>query len=409
MSIAGVFIALALSAFFSGSEVAFVAADRLRCEIALRTGKRGAHLACGFVHNPERFIFTTLVGNNIATVVFSALAALLLQPHLSPGAIIVASAAVLLLLGEIVPKTVLRERAQRAVRVVAYPLRFFELLFWPANYVLQRVVLALVGPKAADARATYALFSRKDLTVLVRQSFAAGTIAEHEREMISRLLRLTARPVRAIMVPRVDVVALPIEAGVEQARRLFKQSGYSRLPVYQGSLDNIKGVVHVRDLLSTPASLASIMRQVIFVPEMSSCYRLLLEFRRAGMAVAVAVDEYGGTAGMVTLEDVLEELFGEIEDEYDEGQPLWRPLSGGDLWVDGRLDVEELSHLLGWKFPRRPHRTVAGLVISRSGRIPRRGEVVEVGRYQFEVVRATRKRILSLRVHRVERSGSGRQ
>ncbi|MDZ7385863.1 MAG: hemolysin family protein [candidate division KSB1 bacterium] len=402
MSIAGLFIALALSAFFSGAEAAFVAADRIRCEIALRTGKRGARLACGFVHNPERFIFTTLVGNNAATVVFSALAALLLEPHLSPGTIIVASAAILLLLGEIAPKTLFRERAQQAVRTVAYPLRVFELLLWPVNFLLQRAVLALVGPKAADARATYALFSRKDLAVLLRESFAAGTIAEHEGEMISRLLRLTTRPVRAIMVPRVDMVALPIEAGVEQAQRLFRQSGYSRLPVYQGTLDNIKGVVHVRDLLSRPASLASIVRQVIFVPEMSPCYRLLLEFRRAGVAVAVAVDEYGGTAGMVTLEDVLEELFGEIEDEHDEGQPLWRPLADGDLWVDGTLSVEELGDLLGWRFPRGQHRTVAGLIISHTGRIPHRGEVVEVGRFQFQVVRATRRRVLSLRVRRAE-------
>lgn len=408
MSIAGLFIALALSAFFSGAEVAFVAADRIRCEIALRTAKGGARLAYGFVHNPERFIFTTLVGNNVATVVFSALAALLLEPYLSPGAIIVTSAAVLLLVGEIIPKTLFRERAQRAIRTVAYPLRFFELALWPLNFALQRAVLALVGPKAADARATYALFSRKDLAVLVRESFAAGKIAPHEREMISRLLRLTTRPVRAIMVPRVDVVALPIEAGMEQAQRLFRQSGYSRLPVYQGTLDNIKGVIYVRDLLGRPPSLANVVRQVIFVPELSSCYKLLLEFRRAGVAVAIAVDEYGGTAGLVTLEDVLEELFGEIGDEHDEDQPLWRALPGGDLWVDGRLSVEELGSLLGWKFPHGPHRTIAGLAISHTGRIPRRGDVIDIGPYRLQVLRATRKRIVSLKLSHRENGAATR-
>lgn len=401
MSWAGLVLALALSAFFSGTEVAFVAADRIRCEIAQRGGQRGARLAYRFVQHPERFIFTTLVGNNLATVVFSALAALLLQPRLSPGSIILVSSVVLLIVGEILPKTVMRERAQRAVRKLAYPLRVFELLLWPVNSALQRVVLLLVGARGADARAAYALFSRKDLTVLLRQSFAAGTIAEHERDMISRLLHLTARPVKAIMVPRVDIVALPLTSSLHQAQRLFRQSGYSRLPVYEGTLDNIKGVVHVRDLLSGPKSLAALVRQVIFVPETTSCYRLLLEFRRAGIGVGVVLDEYGGTAGMVTLEDVLEELFGEIEDEYDEARQMWRLLPEGGVWADGRASVEELNAAMGWKLPHGPFSTVAGLVLAHTGRIPKRGEVLTIRAYQFQVLKATRKRIVSLKVRRL--------
>ncbi len=401
MSWAGLVLALALSVFFSGTEVAFVAADRMRCEIAQRSGQRGARLAYAFVHRPERFIFTTLVGNNLATVLFSALAVLLLQPRLSPGTIILVSSAVLLVVGEIVPKTVMRERAQRAVRRLAYPLRVCELVLWPVNFVLQRVVLLLVGSKGANARTAYALFSRKDLTVLLRQSFAAGTIAEHERDMISRLLHLTARPVRAIMVPRVDMVALPLTSSLHQAQRLFRQSGYSRLPVYQGTLDNIKGIGHGRALLSGPRSLAAIVRPVIFVPETTSCYRLLLEFRRAGMGVGVVLDEYGGTAGMVTLEDVLEELFGEIEDEHDESRQMWRLLPEGGVWAEGRTSIEELNAAMGWKLPHGPFSTVAGLVLARTGRIPKRGETVRVGAYELEVVRATRKRVLSVKVRRL--------
>ncbi|MBC7188285.1 MAG: HlyC/CorC family transporter [Calditrichaeota bacterium] len=402
MSLAGMFLALALSAFFSGTEVVFVAADRVRCEIARRTGKRGAGLAYGFVQNPERFIFTTLVGNNVATVLFSALAALLLQPHLPPGSIIVDSALVLLVAGEIVPKTVMRERAQRLVQPLAYPLRLFELVFWPVNSVLRWAVLKLAGPRAADARATYAVFSRKDLAILLRESFAAGTIARHERDLISRLLRLAARPVRNIMVPRVDMVALPLNSTLQQAQRVFRQSGYSRLPVYEKTLDDIKGVVYVRDLLGRPKSLAAIVRDVLFVPATTSCYRLLLEFRRAGAAVAVALDEYGGTAGMVTLEDVLEELFGEIEDEHDEEVTLWRPLPDGGIWVDARLGVEELNAAMRWKLPPGPYSTIAGFILWRLGRIPRRGEFVQVGPYQFQVLRATRKRILSLKATLVQ-------
>jgi CBS domain containing-hemolysin-like protein len=407
--LAGIFLALALSAFFSGTEVTFVAADRVRCEIARRTGKRGAHLAYGFVQNPERFVFTTLIGNNVATVGFSALAALLLQPHLSAGTIVLVSSMTLLLLGEIVPKTLLRERAQSAVLRLAYPLRFFELLFWPVNWALRWVVLRLTGPRTVDARAAYALFSRKDLTILLRESFAAGTIARHERDLISRLLRLAVRPVKNIMVPRVDMVALPLNSSLQQAQRVFRQSGYSRLPVYEKTLDDIKGVVHVRDLLGRPESLAAIVRNVLFVPATTSCYRLLLEFRRTSAAVAVALDEYGGTAGMVTLEDVLEELFGEIEDEHDEEVTRWRPLPDGGVWVDGRLSVEELNAAMGWKLPSGPYSTVAGLILARLGRIPRRGELVEVGKYQFQVLRATRKRILSLKaaLQQIEQGSGG--
>jgi CBS domain containing-hemolysin-like protein len=402
MAWAGLLLALALSAFFSGTEVAFVAADRIRCEIAQRSGQRRKRLAYGFVQRPERFIFTTLVGNNVANVLFSAIAALLLQPSLSPGSIILVSSVVLLVVGEVVPKTLMRERAQRAVHKLAYPLRVFEVVFWPVNLALQRLVLGLVGPRAAEARTTYALFSRKDLAVLFRESFAAGAIAEHQRDIVSRLLRLTARPVKAIMVPRVDMVALPLTSTLRQAQRLFRQSGYSRLPVYEGTLDNIKGVVHVRDLLSGPTSLQAVVRQVLFVPETASCYRLLLEFRRSATAVAVVLDEYGGTAGMVTLEDVLEELFGEIEDEHDESRPLWRPLPEGGVWAEGRASVEELNAALGWKLPHGPFATVAGVVLAGTGRIPRRGERVQLGGYEFEVVRATKRRVLSLKVRPVE-------
>jgi putative hemolysin len=238
------------------------------------------------------------------------------------------------------------------------------------------------------------------------------SIEEDEHEMISGILRMEDATAREIMVPRPDVVAVPAEMSITEVVSVAQQAGHSRIPVYSESIDRVQGVVYAKDLLRFVTEdvesirLSDMVRPAMFVPESKRVDDLLRDLRRSKVHLAVVVDEYGGTAGIVTIEDILEEIVGEIQDEYDRELPLYQFGSTGEVTVDGRMGVEDLSELIGVDLPETESETLGGFVQRQLGRIPEPGETVQAGEVAIRVESVERRRVRTLRVSRLERPDS---
>jgi len=397
-------IALALTAFFSGMEMAFIAANRVRLRHVAEAGNRAAGRYLEAFRRPERVLSTSMMGVTIAHIVASSAATWALIPYLGTWAAIAVTAALtplMLVFGEVIPKAVAREWATVIVRYL-YPLielasRILAPLTWGAN-VLVSGALGLVGLRSASSRQ---FVSREELKVLLQLEPEEADVTVIEAEMIDKIFDLGEKTVREIMVPLVDVVALPGSAPPDDAVQVIADRGFSRIPVYTDRAFNLVGVVTAMDLLRRGAAaqdLRTLMRPAHYVPESKRIDDLLREMQKGRIQLAVVVDEYGGAVGIVTVEDIVEQIVGEIEDEHDRTPPLVERLPDGSYRVAGRVRIEELNESLDWELPSGDFETVAGLVLATVNRIPAVGEVFDVGRHEFTVLEADERRILKVRI-----------
>ncbi|HEU5192177.1 MAG TPA: hemolysin family protein [Methylomirabilota bacterium] len=397
-------IALALTAFFSGMEMAFIAANRVRLRHLAEAGNRAAGRYLEAFRRPERVLSTSMMGVTIAHIVASSAATWALIPSLGTWAAIAVTAALtplMLVFGEVIPKAVAREWATAIVRYL-YPLielasRVLAPLTWGAN-VLVSGALGLVGLRSASSRQ---FVSREELKVLLQLEPEEADVTVIEAQMIDKIFDLGEKTVREIMVPLVDVVALPGSAPPDDAVRVIAERGFSRIPVYTDRAFNLVGVVTAMDLLRRGAAaqdLRTLMRPAHYVPESKRIDDLLREMQKGRIQLAVVVDEYGGAVGIVTVEDIVEQIVGEIEDEHDRTPPLVERLPDGSYRMAGRVRIEELNESLDWELPSGDFETVAGLVLATVNRIPAVGEVFDVGRHEFTVLEADERRILKVRI-----------
>jgi putative hemolysin len=397
-------IALALTAFFSGMEMAFIAANRVRLRHLAEAGNRAAGRYLEAFRRPERVLSTSMMGVTIAHIVASSAATWALLPYLGTWAAIAVTAALtplMLVFGEVIPKAVAREWATAIVRYL-YPLielasRVLAPLTWGAN-VLVSGAFGLVGLRSASSRQ---FVSREELKVLLQLEPEEADVTVIEAEMIDKIFDLGEKTVREIMVPLVDVVALPGSAPPDDAVRVIAERGFSRIPVYTDRAFNLVGVVTAMDLLRRGAAaqdLRTLMRPAHYVPESKRIDDLLREMQKGRIQLAVVVDEYGGAVGIVTVEDIVEQIVGEIEDEHDRTPPLVERLPDGSYRMAGRVRIEELNESLDWELPSGDFETVAGLVLATVNRIPAVGEVFDVGRHEFTVLEADERRILKVRI-----------
>ncbi len=413
-----ILLMLGLSAFFSGSEIAFVTANRLRVEVFARRGGRAAPIVQRFLQNPSDLLTTTLVGNNLALVVYSTLMAFYLEPplrhffeqSLSPATAevlvlatqtIVASA-IVLLFGEIVPKTIMREFANRAVFLMAVPLRITYALLLPLIKLAGWAATALIRLFGADAD-TFTQFMRRDFELMIEESKQSGELDldEEESELLSNVFALSTIRVKESMVPRTEIVAVEEHTTLEALRQRFIESGHSKLPVYRENIDNIVGIAFAYDLFDEPESLAEMMRPAYFVPETKLSKDLLREFLATNTSIAIVIDEYGGTAGLVTIEDLLEELFGDIQDEFDTEDEILRQVSDDTYLVSGRVEIDALEDRFGIRLSDGDYETVAGYLLEHTGSIPKPNDEFEFDGYRFTVVQATANRIDLVRITRL--------
>lgn len=404
-------LTLLFSALFSGSEIAFFSANRLSIELGKDNSRSGRILAYFSRHTSE-FIGTMLIGNNIALVVFGILMTRLTTPWLqllteSEMLLLLAqtliTTLVVLLFGEFVPKTLFRIQPLATLHLLAPPLQLlYGLLYLPVKLTTFLARIFLQTLFRLELKESPEAFSKVDLQHFVelhtRETDETGGI---DTELFENALYLREVKVRECMVPRPEVQAVSINSTIEELRTVFVESGYSRLPIYFKSLDNLLGYVHHFDLLNRPRNIGSILMTIPVVPESMTARDLLNVFRREKKNIAQVVDEFGGTAGIVTMEDVLEELFGEIRDEHDEEELLEKQLSTYEYMFSGRLEIDYLNEKYPLGLPEGEYETLAGLIVAETGDIPDINQKINIGNIEFDILYASSKRIetVKLTVH----------
>jgi CBS domain containing-hemolysin-like protein len=396
---------LLASAFFSAAEIAFLAANRVRLRHLAEQGSRAARGYMEAFQHPERLLSTAMMGVTIAHVVSSAVATVALLPWLGSRASLWATIVLtptMLVFGEILPKALTQPRATAVALRTFDPLRGVAWLLAPVVGIANLLVRTILGGLGHGERRD-PFVSRADLRLLVERDPDGKTdVKDEEREMIEGIFDLVETSVRQVMVPLVDVVAVPEDASVDDAVAKIQESGHSRLPVFRERIDNVVGVVAALDILARGASgetIRTLMRPAHYVPATKRISDLLPEMQRRRIQLAVVVDEYGASEGIVTVGNVIEEIVGEIPDDRDREPSQLVRLPDGSYLVTGRLGIEELNETLDWDLPKKKdYETVAGLILASLGRIPRPGEQVTVGAYELAVVDADERRILKAKV-----------
>jgi len=388
-----------LQGFFSGSEIALVSADRFKLQSDAERRRRGAALAMRMLERPTHALGTCLIGTNVSVIATATIGVALLNRYLDLPAAVAAVVVVplTLTLGEMVPKAVYQHHADRLVGILAFPLRGAAMLFWPVLVVLDGLTRLVGSPHEPGPTVT-----RQELRLLLERSRSEG-LTPANQALIRRVFAFTEAVVEDSMVPLIEVVAVPTSATLDEAARRITESGHSRLPVYQDRIDRIVGVVLHQDLLAADdwtAPVTVIARPAIFVPESKRVDDLLLEMQRERQRLAVAVDEYGGAVGIITVEDLLEEIVGEIEDESDRKHSLVRRTGEREWLASGRAEREHIEQACGLVIPDGDFETVAGYVLAALGRVPRVGEYVNVSDFVVTVSRANDRAIIEVTIRR---------
>ncbi len=390
--------------FFSAAEMAFIAADRLRLRHLAEEGSATAARYLEAFRHPERSLSTAMMGVTIAHIIAASVATWALLDrlgHLAPILVTVVLTPVMLVFGEIIPKAVAREWATLLILRLYRPLTWASVLLAPFVALAHAVVSAVLRPFGAGRADTRQFVSREELKALLQLEPGEADVTTQEAEMIDKIFDLGETTVREVMVPLVEVALLSEDASPDDAIRLIRQRGFSRIPIYRERETNVVGVVAAMDLLSRGAevrTIAALMRQPYFVPETKRIDDLLREMQRHRIHLAVVVDEYGGSTGIVTLEDIVEEIVGEIQDEHDRTPASVDRLPDGSYLVAARMNIDELNEALDWTLPKHDYETVAGLVLATLGRIPRAGEEVPVPGYTITVMEADARRVGTVKI-----------
>lgn len=406
-----VLLCLLASAFFSSAEIAFLAANRVRLRHLAEQGSRVARGYMAAFQHPERLLSTAMMGVTIAHVVSSAVATTALLFWVGSQASLWATVILtplMLVFGEILPKALTQPRATEVAVRTFDPLRAVAWLLAPivgiANLLVRAILRGLGHGERRDP-----FVSRADLRLLVeREPDGTTDVREEEREMIEGIFDLVETSAREVMVPLVDVVAVPEDASIDDAVAMVRESGHSRLPVYRERIDNVVGVVAALDILGRGAAgetIRTLMRPAHYVPATKRISDLLPEMQRRRIQLAVVVDEYGASQGIVTVGDIIEEIVGAIPDDRERTPSQLVRLPDGSYLVAGRMWIEEINEALDWSLPtKKDYETVAGLILASLGHIPRPGEQVTIGGYELAVVDADERRILKVKVRARERA-----
>jgi len=413
-------ITVLLSGFFSGSEMAFVSANRLKLEIESRKNTLTGRSLSFFSEKPEIFLTTTLVGNNIVNVLYATLMAIfLVEPvnriyyslfEVDPSVAMVLfiqtviASVIILLIGEILAKAIFRIQADFLVKFVATPLRVMNFIFRPLISISNVSSAILVKWLRVGNERSDKVFRRQDVEMIfkeLRDSGGSDDIDQDDSEILHNVLELSNKRVRDTMVPRTEIIAIDRNSPLDELKNLFITSGYSKIPVYQDNIDDIIGVVFAYDLFSSPENIGDILRPVKLIPSSKKSKDLLQEFRQSNISVAIVIDEYGGTAGMVTIEDLIEEVVGDIQDEYDKTDEVIKKISNHTYVISGNVELDELEE----KYPEielqdsgDEFETLAGYIISHIGRIPKVNEEIQIQENKFIISKATPNRIETVKL-----------
>jgi putative hemolysin len=397
-------VCLLLEMFFAAAELSVISVDRIALRKDADAGERAAQLLERFLENKQRFLATTLFGTQLAVVVSTVTMTYALHKVVSPHRVelylLACMTPILVIFGEIVPKTIGQQSADRWARRLVYPLWFASKMFAPVVAPITRLSSFILRRSGIAERK---LVTREELEAMLKNpATRRGEITEGERRMISRIFDFTDTTVDDVMVPLSDVVALAETADLATAARQIEESQYTRFPVYRERVDRIVGTVHAFDILKAGRAdqkIAMLARAPIFVPGNQPAVDLLVELQRARQGMAIVVDEYGGAVGIATIEDILEEIVGEIEDEHDVAAQNIRKEADGVWRVSARTSVSEVNRQLRLELPEgEEYESMAGLVLEKLRHIPREGESVRFGNVLVKVVKANERAVEEVQV-----------
>ena len=415
----GIIIAIAvlLSAFFSGMEIAFLSANKLKIELDNKQGVLSATILSGFIRKQSKFIGTLLVGNNIALVVFGIYTAVWLEPWLS-GFLssevwilllqTVISTLIILFFGEFLPKTVFRLNSNFLLNIFSVPLLIVYYLLWiPMTVMVGISEWVLKYLLRVETQPGKAAFGRVDLDNYVREITSSAEHTEeeleHEIQIFQNALDFSKVKARDCMVPRTEVAAVEVSEEVEKLKQVFIDTGYSKILVYRDSIDNIIGYVNSIEMFRKVESIRRLVVPVIIIPETISANEVLRLFIQQNKSLAVVVDEFGGTSGILTIEDVMEEIFGDIEDEHDHEEFLEEKISDSIYHFSARLEIDYLNDKYKFDLPEsEEYETLAGLILNKREHIPDINDVMDVDGYRLTITAGSNVRIESVRVEVLE-------
>jgi putative hemolysin len=392
-------LTLLLSAFFSGSEMAFITANRLKIRAKAHIEeeeKFGSHLLV----NTERLLTSILVGNNVVMVACSSIAVFVFRPYIADSLLILVTTAFLLIFGEILPKSFAQQIPNILIKFIPPLLNIFYFLFYPLIAFAEKLSQFFVRLMGENKKAVSEFFRKQDLPLLIRKYSSPDHIGIYERLLISKAVKIGEKRVVDIMIPRTEMYGVDKSVDVDRLKQVFTETGFSRLPVYDGTPDNIQGFTYLFDLLTFKNHHRVKIRKAIFLPESMSALNALKKLRKNEKSIAVIIDEHGGTSGLVTLEDIIEELFGGIFDEFDDDTQLVKSTDDRTIIASGRAEIDDIEEEYRLKLPRGDYVTIGGLVEDRLGYIPRPNEVIAFPNFKITVLEADERKVIKVKIQK---------
>ncbi|MGN0047621.1 MAG: hemolysin family protein [Bacteroides sp.] len=406
-------ITMAFSAFFSGMEIAFVSVDKLRYEMERKPGLTSTIIDF-FMRNPNNFISTMLVGNNIALVIYGIIMAQIIEDQLLAGVIpneflkvlvqTVISTLLILVTGEFLPKNLFKINPNLMLRICALPLFVCYIVLFPVSkfasglsYIFLRLLGLEINKEASDKA-----FGKVDLDYFIQSSIENADNEEEldtEVKFFQNALDFSNIKIRDCIVPRTEIVAVEKNTSLDDLKNLFVESGISKIMVYDGNIDNVVGYIHSSEMFRNPKDWRNNIKEVPIVPETMAAHKLMKLFMQQKKTIAVVVDEFGGTSGIVSLEDLVEEIFGDIEDEHDNTSYICKQLGEHEYVLSARLEIEKVNETFGLNLPESDdYLTVGGLILNRYQSFPKLHEIVTIGEFQFKIIKVSATKIELVRL-----------
>lgn len=390
---------LAVEVYFSGTEIALVVSDKMKLKAREGAGGKGAVAAMWFVRHPAYFFSTVILGTNISVIAATTAATLYLIYNYGEDAEIwaILLSPVVLIFGEVLPKSLFQHYSNRIIEKVAPALMASMYAMYPLVWILSRLTNVLLGGVQSHL-GNEPRITREELALLI-SSTDSPDVKPSERKMVRKVLELAGQRAKNIMVPLGLIESVPVISTREAALRIFDLKGYSKLTVFEHRAYNIIGILDYIDcVFAHDAEVKELMRPVMYVPKEMKLHELYFRMKEDEQQTVIVVDEYGSAVGLITLEDVLEEIVGDIKDEYEFGRQHFRMINKAHFIVVGMMEIEEANEKLGLDIPKGNYETVAGFLLDRFGYIPETGERTVVGKWQYEVKKATERAIVEVEV-----------
>ncbi|MTI22160.1 HlyC/CorC family transporter [Fulvivirga sp. RKSG066] len=397
---------LAFSAFFSGIEIAFVSADKLHIELQAKKGFRTGLILSKFIKNQSRFIGTTLIGNTIALVIYGIFMAKLLDPYIrafvleslttqlsvaEPLILVlqtILSTLLVLLTAEFLPKSIFLINPNWLLGVLAYPINLVYWIMGPVVWAIvgasKFIITKIFGLKYSEDQAAFGLV---DLDNYIKNTLMADqeTNVELDTKIFNNALEFKTIRIRECMIPRTELVAVDIEDDIEELKQAFIDSGHSKIIVYKESIDNVIGYCHSLELFKKPKNIADILTPIIIIPETMLANELMIQFISERKSLGLVVDEFGGTSGIVSIEDIIEEIFGEIQDEHDDENWIEQHIGDATYLLSARHEVDYLNDKYNWNLPTGDYETLGGLILSITEDLPQKGDTITLHPFRFTI------------------------